>query len=99
MRIVESRAIVLTVRPPRLIPETIPPLAPPPRVAAPIPRPHADPIHATRPEAGFVMQLIATAAAQTEPDPPATPAAGLAYGDAGRATSSPRSGGLVARSI
>lgn len=98
MRIVESRAIAPTVRPPRPVPETMPLLAPP-RAAAPMPRPCADPIRPARPEAGFVMQLIATAAAQTETDPPAPPAAGLAYGDASRAASSSRSGSRVTRSI
>ncbi len=97
MRIVESRAIALTVRPPRPAPETMPTVAPmPPRAADPAPQRHADQTRHALPEAGFVMQLIATAAAPTATEPPT---AGLAYGDAGRATSPPRSGGLVARSI
>ena len=102
MRIVESRATALTIRHPRVTPETKAAASATARAIAP---PASPPAHLTQygtPDAGFVMQLIATAATSTannEPDRPARNAVSVAYGYVHRATQPLSPGNRLIRSI
>lgn len=98
MRIAASRSVGLPLGPPRDAPPRRSPdavTATTALVATPM-RPHGFPPtqHGT-PDAGFVMQLIATAAPRTSPLPPDTPqqtdraVATAAYGAAGRVAGLP----------
>lgn len=105
MRIVASHAAALTVRHPRIKPETEH-VAPTARAIAPLIPPLATPsahlVQHETPDAGFVMQLIATATASTANDAPGQPvqnAVNAAYGYVGRATRPLPSGNRIARSV
>ncbi|MGN6309435.1 MAG: hypothetical protein ACTHNN_07740 [Xanthobacteraceae bacterium] len=93
MRIVASHATALTIRHPRIAPETKAGAPMPARAVAPLMPPLAPPpahlVQYGTPDAGFVMQLIATATTNTANDDsgrPARNAVSAAYGYVGRAT-------------
>ncbi|MBN8977716.1 MAG: hypothetical protein J0H25_02820 [Rhizobiales bacterium] len=90
MRIAASTPTALTIRHPKIAPETVEAAAPP---TAKVPAPSAPPpAYLARygtPDAGFVMQLIATAAQTSTHDDAVQPAISVvstAYGSARRAT-------------
>lgn len=104
MRIVASHATALTIRHPRIAPETE--AIAPTRAVAPLIPPFAPPsahlVQYGTPDAGFVMQLIATAATSTANDDSSRPvqnAVSAAYGYVDRATQPLSSGNRIVRSI
>jgi hypothetical protein len=90
MRIAASTPTALTIRHPKIAPETIAAAAPPTTNAvAPSAPPPAYLARYGTPDAGFVMQLIATAAPTATHHDAAQPAIGIvstAYGSARRAS-------------
>lgn len=103
MRIVASNAAALTLRHPRIAPETqaVAPMLT--RAVAPLASP---PAHLTQqygtPDAGFVMQLIAAATTGTANDDlgrPVRNAVNVAYGYVDRATQPLLRGNRIVRSI
>lgn len=102
MRIVASHATALTVRHPRIAPETeavAPTLA---RPVTPLAPPSAHLVRYGTPDAGFVMQLIAAATTSAVNDDlgrPVRHADSAAYGYTDRATQPLPSGNRIVRSI
>lgn len=102
MRIVASSATALTVRHPRIAPETEAAAPKPARAIAPLPPPAARLTPYGKPDASFVMQLIAaatTGTANDEPDRPERNAVSAAYGYVDRATRPLPPGNRIVRSI
>lgn len=106
MRIVASHATALTIRHPRIAPGTEAVAPMPARAVAPLIPPLAPPpahlIQYGTPDAGFVMQLIATAATTTANDDSGWPvqnAVSAAYGYVDHATQPLSSGNRIVRSI
>jgi hypothetical protein len=107
MRIAASTPTALTIRHPKIAPETIAAATPPtPHAVAPSAPPPAYLTRYGTPDAGFVMQLIATAtmvAPRSQTDGPMSHAASAgavsAYGAVHRPAQSASPGGRVARSV
>lgn len=102
MRIVASHATALTIRHPRIAPEPEAAASTPARAVAPSAPPSAHLVQYGTPDAGFVMQLIATAttnAANDDSGRPVRNAVGAAYGYVDRATQPLPAGNRIVRSI
>lgn len=102
MRIAESHATALTIRHPRVPPETKAAAPAATLAVAPLTPLPARLAQYGTPDAGFIMQLIATATASTadeEAERPARNAASVAYGYAHRTTQPLPSGNRIIRSI
>ncbi len=102
MRIVASSATALTIRHPRIAPETKAVAPMPARAVAALAPPPAHLIQYGTPDAGFVMQLIAAAATNIANDHlgrPVRNAVSVAYGYVDRATQPSPHGNRIVRSI
>jgi len=96
MRIVANTPTALTIRLPKVAPQPARATTPYP-AALPAPPP-ACPTRYGTPDAGFVMQLIATAT-QDDAAQPALHMVDTAYGSVGHATQPPQPGNRISRSI
>lgn len=107
MRIAASTPTALTIRHPKIAPETVPAAAPPATHAvAPSAPPPAHLARYGTPDAGFVMQLIATATTATPRDQTDGPmihvaraGAVSAYGSVHRIAQPASPGGRITRSV
>jgi len=102
MRIVASTATALTIRHPRIAPEAAVVAPTATRAVAPVTPPSAHLVQYGTPDAGFVMQLIATATTSAANDGSGRPvrnAVNAAYGYVDRAIRPLPSGNRIVRSI